>query len=165
MPEVNKKYLQTLYQASEVREVWEAGQNEKLINHPKFGWISPNEFRQNFDRKPCPFCGKRMVHGKARHATTSKQEALARGYQYVNSKGQKYINRAGSCYFHPNYVTLDHKLNKARCPELLFDADNLQAICWKCNQEKGDNNNFEIEHTSNFVSDLAREALERYPLL
>lgn len=165
MPKINKDYLKTLYRASDIQEIWQAGQGEKLINHPRWGWISPSEFRQKFHQKPCPFCGRKMVHGKYAHATKSKSEAIALGYQYRDSHGRDYINQAGDTYFHPHYVTLDHKLNKARCPELLFEASNLQVVCWRCNLEKGDNNNFEAEHTLNFVRDLAKESLKRYKLL
>lgn len=165
MPNIDKDYLKTLYRASDIDEIWQAGQNERLINHPKFGRISPNEYRQKFNNKPCPFCGKKMVHGKFLHSTNSKQDAIEMRYQYKNANGLDYINRAGNLYFHPNYVTLDHKVNKARCPELLFEFSNLQAMCWKCNQEKGDNNNFEAEHSLNFVKDLAKESLKRYKTL
>ncbi|NET91130.1 MAG: HNH endonuclease [Kamptonema sp. SIO1D9] len=159
---MNEDYLKTLYRSSDLSEIWKSGQNEKLIKHPKIGWISPNEYRQKFNNKPCPFCGKKMVHGKLLHSTQSKKEAIARGYQYKKRNGDNYINRTENFYFHPNYVTLDHKINKARCPELLFEFSNLNIICWKCNQEKGDNNNFEAEYTFDCVRDLAKEALKRF---
>lgn len=162
---MNKNALKTLYRSSDINDLWKYGANQKLINHPKYGLISPNEYRQKFNQKPCPFCGKKMVHGKFSHSTQSHQEALKRGYQYQDANGVDCINKAGNYYFHPNYVTLDHRVNKARCPELLFESSNLQIICWKCNREKGDNNNFEAEHTLNFVRDLAKEALNRYKLL
>ncbi|MEQ9368347.1 MAG: hypothetical protein RIG63_04850 [Coleofasciculus chthonoplastes F3-SA18-01] len=106
-----------------------------------------------------------MVHGQFSHSTQSKQEAIKRGYQYQDANGVDGINQVGNLYFHPHYVTLDHKVNKARCSELLFESSNLQIMCWKCNREKGDNNNFEAEHTLNFVRDLAKEALNRYKFL
>lgn len=165
MSKINKDDLKALYRSSDINELWQSYQNERVIEHPNLGLISPNEYRQNFYGKPCPFCGKKMVHGKVRYSTQSKQEAVSRGYQYKDANGKDYINQVGCfsrLYFHPHYVTLDHKLNKARCPELLFEASNLQIMCWKCNQKKSDNNNFEAEQTSNFVSDLAREALNRY---
>ncbi|WP_199197440.1 HNH endonuclease [Chroococcidiopsis sp. CCALA 051] len=52
--------------------------------------------------------------------------------------GKKVTDRAGTVYFHPNYVTLDHKTNKARYPEKMFDYSNLQIMCWQCNSNKGD---------------------------
>ena len=165
MSKINKNYLQALYRGSDINEIWQFYQNKRVIEHPKLGLITPNEYRQNYHGKPCPFCGKKMVHGKVHYSTQSKQEAISRGYQYKNVNGKNYINHAGQfpcLYFHPHYVTLDHKVNKARCPELLFEVSNLQIMCWKCNQEKSDNNNFEAEHTSNFVSDLSVEALNKY---
>lgn len=52
-----------------------------------------------------------------------------RGYEYINRWGNKVINQAGDIFFHPNYVTLDHKHNKARCPEKMFDYSHLEAVC------------------------------------
>lgn len=162
MSKPEKYSLSTLYKGSDINQVWTAAQTLPVIEHPKLGWISPNQFRSSFVGKPCPFCGQMMVQGQTIHSTNSKKEAIARGYQYKDIKGDDCINQIESTYFHPNYITLDHKLNKARCPELLFDYKNLQAMCWKCNLQKGDNNNFEVEHTFDFVSDLASEALDRY---
>ena len=165
MTKINKNHLKTLYRASDISDVWQSAQNERLIKHHRFGFISPNEYRQKYNNKPCPFCGKKMVHGKLLHSTQSKKEAVAKGYEYKDRNGYNQINRAGGFYFHPNYVTLDHKVNKARCPELLFESSNLQIMCWRCNKEKGDNNNFEAEYTFDCVSDLAKESLKRFKLL
>ncbi len=81
-----------------------------------------------------------MVRGQDIHATTSIKEAKKRGYEYFNKRGEKLINRAGYIYFDQNYITIDHKINKARCPQKMFDFDNLQAVCWRCNWEKSDDN-------------------------
>jgi hypothetical protein len=106
-----------------------------------------------------------MAHGKDFHSTPSKQEAVKRGYEYTDKWGKKVINQAGGVYFHPNYVTLDHKTNKARCPEKMFDYSNLQIMCWRCNHNKGDDNTFELQHTGEYLDALANEALARYQVL
>ena len=50
-----------------------------------------------------------------------------------NYQGKKVINQINQIFFHPNYVTIDHIINKVRCPEKMFDFDNLQLVCWqKC---------------------------------
>lgn len=140
MKESEKIKLSTIYNGRDVRELWDAAQNSPVIDHPDLGAISPNKFRSLFAGKPCAFCAQKMPHGKDYYSTNSRAEAVRRGYQYKNKSREDYINRAGNQYFHPNYLTLDHKINKARCPELMFDFDNLQAMCWKCNNEKKDNN-------------------------
>lgn len=55
-------------------------------------------------------------------------------------------------------VTLDHVINKARHPELLFDYRNLEAICKSCNSKKGDDNTFTI---SQVVKQRDQKACER----
>jgi hypothetical protein len=165
MSKINKKDLSFLYHASDISDIWLAGQNLQIIDHPKFGKISPNYYRAKYNNRPCPFCGKMMVHGQFLHSTSSKKEAVSRGYQYKDKNGKDQINKVGMTYFHPHYVTLDHKLNKARCPENLFDYDNLQIMCWKCNWDKGDNNAFELQHSFEYLNDLANETLNHYPLL
>ncbi|WP_202963104.1 hypothetical protein [Synechocystis sp. PCC 6714] len=146
----------------EIAFAWSEMQSQAIINHPEFGKISPNDYRARFNGKVCPFCAQRMVHGQDLHMTRSRDEAISRKYQYADKNGNKKINNAGGIYYHPHYVTLDHVVNKARCPELMFKADNLQIMCWKCNVEKGDNNSYEIELILDFTRDIAREALERY---
>ncbi len=47
----------------------------------------------------------------------------------------------------------------------MFDYDNLEIICWRCNREKGDNNSFELQYNQDYLSSLADEALARYPTL
>jgi hypothetical protein len=155
----NLKYL---YDPKEIAVTWSEMQSKAIIDHPEFGKISPNDYRARFDGKVCPFCAQRMVHGQNLHTTQFKKEAIFRKYEYVNKKGVKYINNAGGRYYHPHYATLDHIVNKARCSELMFQADNLQIMCWKCNLEKGDNNNYEVELISSFAKDIARDALEKY---
>ena len=162
---LNKSKLKTLYKASEIADVWNASQNLAIIEHPKHGLISPNAYRAMYGSKPCPYCGQKMAHGKDIHSTLSKQAALHLGYEYVDKQGKKVINRAGGIYFHPNYVTLDHKTNKARCPEKMFDYTNLQIMCWRCNHNKGDDNTFELQHTCEYLDALAEEAKARYQLL
>lgn len=157
--------LKTLYKASDIAAIWSASKNARVIDHPQYGLISPNQYRAKYKNKPCPYCGKKMAHGLNIHSTLSRQEAIRRGYEYIDRWGKKTINKAGSRFFHPHYVTLDHKINKARCPELLFDYKNLEAICWHCNQSKGDDNAFELQHTQEYLDSLADEALKRYPLL
>jgi hypothetical protein len=47
----------------------------------------------------------------------------------------------------------------------MFEYDNLQIMCWKCNDQKRDNNNYEIEMSLDFAEDLAKIALEKYKTL
>jgi hypothetical protein len=169
MSKITKRDLSALYKGADINVVWRESRHLAVIDHPQFGKISPTEFRAKYVSKPCPFCGKKMTHGSAAY-TTQQKEAIARGYQYKDKNGSNFINRAGDShsgftYFHPHYVTLDHKLNKARCPEKMFDADNLQAMCWKCNSEKGDNNAYELQHSLEYIQDLTDAAIERYPVL
>ena len=81
---VRKSKLQTLYKASEIAAVWNASQNLTVINHSKHGLISPNDYHVMYKAKPCPYCGQKMVHGKAFYSTSSKQEAVKRSYEYVD---------------------------------------------------------------------------------
>lgn len=165
MTTIHKVKLKTLYKASEIAEVWNASQKLAVIDHPKHGLISPNGYRAMYNAKPCPYCGQKMVHGKVLHSTSSNQEAIKRSYDYVDKSGKKVINQVNGVYFHPNYVTLDHKTNKARCPEKMFDYSNLQIMCWRCNNNKGDDNTFELQHTCEYLDALADRALARYQLL
>lgn len=165
MADFKKQELSSLYLSPDINYVWQVAQSYVIINHPSLGKISPNQYRAQYHQKPCPFCNQTMVHGQAVHSTDSKQEAIARGYQYLDKNGKPTINQAGKTYFHPHYVTLDHKLNKARCPERMFDYDNLQIMCWKCNKLKGDNNAYELERSLSHLQDLAKELLHRRPPL
>ncbi len=158
------KRLNQLYTGKKVQELWNDCQNYPVINHPTEGDISPNKYRAMGKGKPCPYCGKKMVHGQS-YQTNSKTEALKLGFEYINKEGVKTINNAGGKFFHRHYITLDHKINKARCPEKLFDFDNLQYICWECNQLKGDNNAFDLQHTRDYLDALVNEALSHYELL
>ena len=165
MSKSNKSQLKFLHKASDIQYIWNAAQSLKVINHPEHDWISPNKYRALSKGKPCPYCGKKMVHGKEFHSTISKLVAIQKGYEYTNKSGKKVINNINeTIFFHPNYLTLDHKINKARCPEKMFDYDNLEAVCWKCNREKGDNNSFKIQHIQQYLDSLADEALARYPV-
>jgi hypothetical protein len=165
MIKISKSQLETLYKASEIAIVWNESQSLSVIDHPQYGSISPNKYRAMYGGKPCPYCGLKMAHGKEIHTTSSRQEAIKRGYEYVDKRGKKVVNTANGIYFHPNYVTLDHKINKARCPEKMFDYSNLQIMCWRCNKDKGDDNTFELRHTCKYLNTLAGEALARYQLL
>jgi 5-methylcytosine-specific restriction endonuclease McrA len=157
--------LKHLYEGKTINEIWNLMSSHPIIQHPEFGLISPSQYRAKFHGKVCPFCGEKMVHGRLLHSTPLKKTAIDRGYEYLDKTGKKHIHKAGGRYFHPHYVTLDHKINKARCPELMFEYDNLQIMCWKCNREKGDNNNYEIEISLDFADDLAKSALEKYKTL
>jgi HNH endonuclease len=162
---INKKELSSLYNGCDIADIWQASLNLKVIFHHNLGKITPNHFRSIHNGKPCPFCAKRMVHGQSIHSTQSKQEAIDRDYQYMDEQRNTTINRIGNTYFHPHYVTLDHKLNKARFPEKMFDYDNLQAVCWKCNSIKSDNNAFELLHDLKYIQELSISAFDRYPIL
>ncbi|MBD2667388.1 HNH endonuclease [Richelia sinica] len=162
MAEIPKSKLKTLYDSREISDIWESSNNVAVIKHPQYGLITPNAYRAMNKDKPCPYCGKKMLHGKKFHSTQSKTEAIKRGYEYIDNNGRKIINKAGNTYFHPHYLTLDHKINKARCPESMFDYDNLEAICWKCNSAKSDDNAYEITHTFDHLNSLVDEALSRY---
>jgi hypothetical protein len=161
---ISKSELSKLYRSDEITVVWNNYQHLAVILHPSKGLISPNQYRTIGNGKPCPFCGKKMKHGEE-FKTTSQLVAIKRGYEYINDRGQKKINQINSSFFHPNYVTIDHKINKARCPEKMFDFDNLQLICWQCNQAKSDDNAYELRHTYEHLCDLVNETALRYPLL
>ncbi|NEO54469.1 MAG: HNH endonuclease [Okeania sp. SIO3B5] len=162
MSKVRLDKLYTLYDASEIKDIWDAAQTVPCIKDPKEGLISPYKYRTNKSFKPCPYCGKKMVHGR-QYSTQSKEEAKKRGYEYKTVDGKLYINQAGSFYYHEHYVTIDHKLNKARFPEKMFDYDNLEAICWRCNNEKSDNLIFELEHKLEHLKSLKESVFNRYP--
>ena len=162
MDRFSKKELAKLHDSKEIGDVWSQGQSLALIEHPEFGLISPNQYRAKFNNKCCPFCAKRMVHGRSIHTTKVRQEAINRSYQFEDEKGNNHIIKIGSYYFHPHYVSLDHKTNKARCPVLMFDYDNLQIMCIRCNRKKGDDNAFDSNILFEIVSDLAKESLNRY---
>jgi 5-methylcytosine-specific restriction endonuclease McrA len=162
---LKKLMLNTLYSAHEIQQVWQNNQHKKLIKHPNYGWISPNEYRSKYAHKPCPYCGQKMVHGNEKYITNSKKEAIKRGYEYQNKQGKPTINQITNNYFHPNYITLDHKINKARCPNLLFDYDNLEAICWRCNNDKNDDNSFELNHNLEYFNELYEVTKIFYPQL
>ena len=166
---IDKRELAALYKGADINVVWWESRNLWVIDHPKFGPMSPNAYRAKSRGKPCPFCGQKMMHGPAFY-TTRKQDEIAQGYQYTDENGNQIINKirhhhAGYTYFHSHYVTLDHKLNKARCPERMFDADNLDVICWKCNNAKSDNNAYELRHRLRSIQDLAKATLDHYPIL
>ena len=154
--------LNHLYKSEDISSIWRRAQALDVIKHPDFGCISPNRFRHINSNNPCPYCAKRMVHGYPENATNSKEEAKSRGYEYINSKGEKVINGAGDTYFHPNYITIDHKINKARCPQKMFDFENLQAVCWRCNNEKGDDNTFDSKFTRDYLNSLVEEKISQY---
>lgn len=162
MAQISKSELTCLYQTQDINDIWNSSQNCSVIKHPEWGLISSNALRAKYHLKPCPYCGKKMVHGKNLYSTQSKQDAIKRNYEYINRMGQKIINQAGSNFFYPNYVTIDHKLNKARFPEKMFDYSNLQVICWKCNSDKGDDNAYDIQVNLDFTNDLVSQALDSY---
>ncbi len=162
MARISKAELDRLYRGKDIQTIWDGAKTLGVIEHPELGYISPNQFRAIHVNKPCPYCGKKMVRGQDIHATASKEEAKKRGYEYLNSKGEKTINHSGNIYFHPNYITIDHKINKARCPQKMFDFDNLQAVCWRCNWEKSDDNTYNSRYTRVCLNSLVEEALSRY---
>lgn len=164
MTKISKSKLSQLYSSDEIAEIWNANQHLAVIEHPQKGLISPNQYRIMAKEKPCPFCGKKMKHGEE-FKTSSQSEAIKRGYEYNNSQGEKVINQINQIFFHPNYVTIDHIINKARCPEKMFDFDNLQLVCWQCNQAKSDDNAYELRHTYEYLSSLVDQTAIRYPLL
>ena len=135
--------LSSLFSSSKISLIWEENGNAKLIAHPNYGMISPNAFRAKFANTPCPHCLRIMRHGNS-YKVQGREEASARNFYYLDSNGNRHYCHIGNTYFSELYVTLDHKLNKARFPDKMFDADNLEAICWKCNQIKSDNNLFGI---------------------
>lgn len=138
--------LSSLFSSSKINQIWGENSHEKLINHPQYGMISPNAFRAKFANTLCPHCLRMMKHGNS-FRTQSRGEAIARKFYYLDGEGKRHFCQIKSTYFSDRYVTLDHKLNKARFPDKMFNADNLEAICWKCNQIKFDNNLFGILRT------------------
>lgn len=159
---IKELMLESLYEYGEIQQVWKNNRNNSLIKHPQQGWISPNKYRSMYANKPCPYCAKKMVQGKDEYSTNNINIAKKRKYEYVNSQGILTINQAENTYYHPNYVTLDHKLNKTRFPELLFDFKNLEVICWRCNNEKKDNNSFEIINDKEYYNALYQSSKAKY---
>ncbi|WLT39752.1 hypothetical protein NON20_10210 [Synechocystis sp. B12] len=82
----NLKYLTD---AKEINLAWSSMQNQPIIDHPEFGKISPNDYRAKYNRKICPFCAQRMVHGQDLHMTRSRNDAISRKYEYVDKNGEK----------------------------------------------------------------------------
>jgi HNH endonuclease len=162
MVKPNKSILANLFHAKDIQAVWQASQKLNVIEHPQQGFISPQFYRESSNNKPCPYCANKMVWGSENFTMKDRTVAVARGYQYLDRSGNPYINYAGTTFFHPNYITIDHKINKARCPEKMFDYDNLELICWRCNQDKGDNNAYELQHSSKYLSSLANTSMSRY---
>lgn len=162
MAGISKSELVHLYEGKDIQTVWNEAKTLPVIEHPVLGYISPNYFRELYVNKPCPYCAKKMVRGQDIHATDSKEEAKKRGYEYFNLQGEKVINQAGHTYFHPNYITIDHKINKARCPQKMFDYDNLQAVCWQCNKTKGDDNTYDSRYNRKYLKSLVDETVRRY---
>jgi hypothetical protein len=91
MSKINKKYLSFLYHASDIANIWQDEQSSQIIDHPIFRKISPNYYRAKHDKRPCPFCGKKMVHGYSLYTTNIKKEAISRGYQYQDKDGKNII--------------------------------------------------------------------------
>ena len=135
--------LSSLFDSHQISLIWKENSHKKLINHPQYGMISPNELRAKYANTPCPHCDKIMKHGES-YKTNNKEEAITRKFYYFDSGGYRHFCNIGRIYFSAQYVTLDHKLNKARFPDKMFDAENLEAVCWKCNHIKSDNNLFGI---------------------
>ncbi|MEM8672790.1 MAG: HNH endonuclease [Cyanobacteria bacterium P01_G01_bin.67] len=135
--------LSPLFDSKKISLIWKENSHEKLIDHPQYGMISPNELRAKFADTPCPHCDTIMKHGES-YKTSDQEEAIARKFYYFDSYGHRHFCKIGNVYFSDRYVTLDHKLNKARFPNKMFDVENLEAVCWKCNHIKSDNNLFGI---------------------
>lgn len=170
MSRATQQKLASLYKGRDIKDLWNLSKDAPVIEHPTRGKISPNQLRAEFANTPCPLCQHTMVQGKEQFITKSKQEAIERGYQYKTASGKKTINhvKISKCrciYFHPHYVTLDHKLNKARLPELMFEYDNLQAICWKCNMAKSDDNAYKIKQNMNRIRLSSQSLQERFQTL
>ena len=47
----------------------------------------------------------------------------------------------------------------------MFDYDNLQVICWKCNLAKGDNNAYDLHHCLIHNQQLVKQTIKQFPLL
>jgi hypothetical protein len=171
MKGISKLELSHLHCSKEIDLIWKSNKNSPVIEHPVHGIISPYRYRQLSKGKPCPYCGQKMRQGRD-YITSSESEAILREYYYINKEGKKDINSISDknhhgafLFFHQHYVTLDHKLNKGRFPEKMFDYDNLEPICWRCNKEKSDDNSFEVQHTYDYLDSVVDELLERYPIL
>lgn len=136
--------LSPLFNARKINKIWQENSHVNLIDHPQLGMISANALRAKFADTPCPHCSRIMKHGSS-YKTQENVEAIARQFYYFDDRdGERHFCKIGNTYFSDRYVTLDHKLNKARFPNKMFDPDNLEAICFKCNQIKSDNNIFGI---------------------
>ena len=70
--------------------------------------------------KPCACCGKPMTQNK--WSQTSVNGWLPEDGWWKN----------------PRNVTIDHRYPKSLFPELMFEPDNMELVCHKCNQDKGD---------------------------
>lgn len=76
---IDKKHLASLYKSEDIIREWKAYQDKAVIDLNQ-GKISPNKYRAQYHGRPCPFCGKKMVHGQDLHSTKRKDEAIDRGY-------------------------------------------------------------------------------------
>ena len=71
--------LSPLFCGTKINQIWRDLANEDVINHPQFGWISPNTLRAQYANTPCPHCLRTMVHGTA-YKTQDKEEAENRKF-------------------------------------------------------------------------------------
>lgn len=150
---VNTKHL---YSAEEINRIWHENDNNPVIKHPEKGWISPSQLRKMYEGKPCPICGKIMVYGE-KYRTKCKRDAWLSFPKYNND-----IPVVGDYYYHPQYATIDHIVNKARCPERMFEYRNLRVTCMTCNQEKGDSNIEDLERNLEETLGEAETVLKKW---
>jgi len=87
--------LSSLFNSNKISLIWKENSNEKLINHPQYGMISPNELRVKFANTPCPHCDKMMKHGSS-YKTNSKEEAIARKFYYFEGNGNRRFYKIGN---------------------------------------------------------------------
>lgn len=84
------------------------------------GLLPADDLREYGKGKLCPCCSKRMVR---------------ESFSKLPVKGWL---KSGDKWVHPEQVTIDHRYPKSTFPERMFDPDNFELVCYKCNKEKSD---------------------------
>lgn len=86
--------------------------------------LPARELRRYGSGKPCACCGKIMTYAQ-RSSTPVDGWLQEDGWE-------------DGWWKNPRNVTIDHRYPKSLFPDLMFDINNMELICHRCNQDKGD---------------------------